>query len=265
MTRAKNQDPNYPVALNPVALITGGSRGLGRSMAQHLAARGVGVILTYRERADEAARVVQAIEESGGTAVALPLDLSQVSHFAAFAQSVERVLAERFQRSRFDYLVNNAGMAGNAPLIEVTEEQFDALMTVHFKSTLFLTQKLVPLLVDGGRILNVSSGLTRITMPTFGVYAAMKGAVEVLTRYFAAELAPRQITVNTLAPGAIETDFAGGFVRDNREVNRRIAESIALGRVGQPDDIGRAASLLLSPDSGWITGQRIEASGGQAL
>ncbi|MEY2935621.1 MAG: hypothetical protein RL033_6370, partial [Pseudomonadota bacterium] len=167
MNQAKNQNGK-----NPIALITGGSRGLGRSMAQHLAARGVGVILTYRERADEAAQVVRGIEESGGTAVALPLDLADVAQYGAFAQSVERVLAERFQRNRFDYLVNNAGMAANAPLIEATEEQFDALMTVHVKSTLFLTQKLVPLLVDGARILNLSSGLTRITLPGYGVYAA---------------------------------------------------------------------------------------------
>jgi NAD(P)-dependent dehydrogenase (short-subunit alcohol dehydrogenase family) len=259
------ENPAHFSANHPVALITGGSRGLGKSMALHLAARGVGVIFTYRERAEEAAQVVKEIEDEGGAAAALPLDLSDVSHFGAFAQKVERVLSERFQRTRFDYLVNNAGMGAHAPLIEATEEQFDALMTVHVKSTVFLTQKLLPLLVDGARILNVSSGLTRFTMPGYGLYAAMKGAVEVLTRYFAKELAGRKITVNTLAPGAIETDFGGGAVRDNPEINRRIAEATALGRVGQPDDIGRAASLLLSPESGWITGQRIEASGGQVL
>ncbi len=250
---------------SPIALITGGSRGLGKSMALHLAQRGAGVVITYRERAEEARQVVHAIEALGGAASALPLDLSDASQFGAFAQGFAQELGRRFERSRFDYLVNNAGMGVHAPLIETTEAQFDALLNVHFKAVLFLTQRLAPLLVDGGRIVNISSGLTRFTFPGYGAYAAMKGAVEVLTRYFARELAGRKITVNTLAPGAIETDFNGGVVRDNPELNRRIAEAIALGRVGLPDDIGGAASLLLSPESGWITGQRIEASGGQAL
>lgn len=250
---------------NPIALITGGSRGLGKSMALQLAARGVGVIITYRERADAARQVVRTIEERGGTAAALALDASKAAGFGAFAESFEQELARRFQRSRFDYLVNNAGTGVHALLSETTEAQVDALLDVHFKAVLFLTQRLAPLLVDGGRILNVSSGLTRFTFPGYGAYAAMKGAVEVLTRYFASELAARRITVNTLAPGAIETDFGGGAVRDDPELNRRIAAAIALGRVGLPDDIGRAASLLLSPESGWITGQRIEASGGQVL
>lgn len=250
---------------SPIALITGGSRGLGKSMALHLAARGAGVIVTYRERAEEAQKVVRAIEERGGAAAALPLDVSDAAGFGEFARRLEQELAQRFQRTRFDYLVNNAGTGIYALLSETTEAQFDELLNVHFKAVLFLTRELAPLLTDGGRILNVSSGLTRFTFPGYGAYAAMKGAVEVLTRYFARELAPRKITVNTLAPGAIETDFNGGAVRDNPELNRRIAEAIALGRVGLPDDIGRAAALLLSPESGWITGQRIEASGGQVL
>lgn len=250
---------------SPIALITGGSRGLGRSMALHLAARGVGVVITYRERAEEARQVVRTIEEQGGCAAALPLDVARAAEFPAFARRVQQELEQRFQRSRFDYLVNNAGAGVHAPLSETTEEQFEWLLNVHFKSVLFLTRELLPLLVDGGRILNVSSGLTRFTFPGYGAYAAMKGAVEVLTRYFARELAPRRITVNTLAPGAIETDFNGGAVRDNPELNRLIAESIALGRVGLPEDVGGAASVLLSPESGWITGQRIEASGGQLL
>ncbi len=249
----------------PIALITGGSRGLGRSMALQLAQRGVGVILTYREQADEAARVVQAIEAEGGAAAALQLDAGEVSSFPAFAQALKGELSRRFQRQRFDYLVNNAGMGAHALVVETSEQQFDALMNVHFKGVFFLTRELLPLLADGGRILNISSGLTRFTMPGFGAYAAMKGAVEVLTRYLAKELAPRKITVNTLAPGAIETDFGGGEVRDNPELNRRVAEGTALGRVGLPDDIGKAVAMLLSPDSGWITGQRIEASGGQGL
>jgi NAD(P)-dependent dehydrogenase (short-subunit alcohol dehydrogenase family) len=250
---------------NPIALITGGSRGLGRSMALQLAERGVDVIITYREKAAEAAQVVQAIERHGRTALALQLDAGDVSSFPAFTQALRGELARRFGRERFDYLVNNAGMGAHSLLIETAEAQFDALLNVHFKGVFFLTQNLLGLVADGGRILNVSSGLTRFTMPGYGAYAAMKGAVEVLTRYLACELAPRNITVNTLAPGAIETDFGGGMVRDNPEVNRRVRAAIALGRVGLPDDIGKVVAMLLTPESAWITGQRIEASGGQVL
>jgi NAD(P)-dependent dehydrogenase (short-subunit alcohol dehydrogenase family) len=250
---------------SPVALVTGGSRGLGKSMALHLADRGVDVIITYRGAAAEAADVVKQIEAKGRTAAAIALDLGSTRGFDAFAAAVKAELAGRFKRDRLDYLVNNAGMGGNASFAETTEEQFDALMNVHFKGTFFLTQKLLPLIADGGRILNVSSGLTRFSFPGYAAYAAMKGGVEVLTRYLAKELGPRKIAVNTLAPGAIETDFGGGVVRDNAELNRMIAAQTALGRVGLPDDIGGAVAVLLAPEGQWITGQRIEASGGMNL
>jgi NAD(P)-dependent dehydrogenase (short-subunit alcohol dehydrogenase family) len=248
-----------------IALVTGGSRGLGKSMALHLAARGVGVILTYRSGKEAALAVVAEVEKRGAKAVALELDVGDSKSFGAFAERVEGELRRVWGRDRFDYLVNNAGLGAHAMLAETTEEQFDELMRVHLKAPLFLTQKLLRLIADGGRILNVSTGLARFTLPGYGAYAAMKGGVEVLTRYWAKELGPRGITVNTLAPGAIETDFGGGVVRDNPEVNKMVASMIALGRVGLPDDIGGAVAMLLAPESRWITGQRIEASGGQGL
>ncbi|WP_437998847.1 SDR family oxidoreductase [Sorangium sp. So ce185] len=250
---------------SPVALVTGGSRGLGKSMALHLADRGVGVILTYRGGAAEAADVVKQIEAKGGKAAALALDVADTRGFGAFAEAVKAELAGRFGRDRLDFLVNNAGIGVHASFAETTEEQFDALVNVHLKGTFFLTQKLLPLIADGGRILNVSSGLARFTFPGYAAYAAMKGGVEVLTRYMAKELGPRKISVNVLAPGAIETDFGGGAVRDNAELNKMIAAQTALGRVGLPDDIGGVVAVLLSPESHWITGQRIEASGGMML
>ncbi|WP_434047663.1 MULTISPECIES: SDR family NAD(P)-dependent oxidoreductase [Sorangium] len=250
---------------NAVALITGGNRGLGKSMALHLADRGAGVVITYRSNAAEAADVVKQIEARGGKAAALALDVGDVRGFDAFAGAVKAELAGRFGRDRLDYLVNNAGIGAHASFVETTEEQFDTLMNVHLKGTFFLTQKLLPLIADGGRIVNVSSGLARFTFPGYAAYAAMKGGIEVLTRYLAKELGPRKITVNVLAPGAIETDFGGGAVRDNAELNRMIAAQTALGRVGLPDDIGGAVALLLSPEGHWINGQRIEASGGMFL
>ncbi|AUX46418.1 3-oxoacyl-ACP reductase [Sorangium cellulosum] len=250
---------------SPVALITGGNRGLGKSMALHLADRGVGVVITYRGNAAEAADVVKQIEAKGGKAAALALDVADTRGFGAFVEAVKAELAGRFGRDRLDYLVNNAGIGVHASFAETTEEQFDALVNVHLKGTFFLTQKLLPLIADGGKILNVSSGLARFTLPGYGVYAAMKGGVEVLTRYMAKELGARKITVNVLAPGAIETDFGGGAVRDNAELNKMIAGQTALGRVGLPDDIGGVVALLLSPESHWINGQRIEASGGTLL
>ncbi len=249
----------------PIALITGGSRGLGKSMALHLADRGTDVILTYKAGADAARAVVAEIEKRGRKAVALQLDVGDGTSYAAFADTVKAQLQERWQRDRFDYLVNNAGIGTYAPFLETTEAQFDELVRVHLKPAMFLTQRLVPLIADGGRILNVSTGLARFTFPGYAAYAAMKGGIEVLTRYQAKELGTRGITVNVLAPGAIETDFGGGAVRDNRELNRMIAGLTALGRVGLPDDVGAAVSMLLSPDSKWITGQRIEVSGGQSL
>lgn len=253
------------IQLNPIACITGGSRGLGRSMALQLAERGVDLVITYLNAQSDAAKVVEQARARGRRAIAVRLDTADTSSFAAFAEQLREALKQHHDRDRFDYLVNNAGTGLHAAFAETTEAQFDALMRVHVKGPFFLTQQLLPLLQDGGRILNVSSGLARFTLPGFAAYASMKGAIEVLTRYQAKELGSRKITVNTLAPGAIETDFGGGVVRDNPEVNQLIASQTALGRVGLPDDVGAAVALLLSPESAWITGQRIEVSGGQSL
>ena len=248
-----------------IALITGGNRGLGRNGALKLAARGTDIIFTYRSHPEEAQAVVKEIEALGARAAALQLDVGDSSQFAAFTQQVSKLLKDHWQRDNFDYLVNNAGHGHYKLFSETTEQEFDALVNVHFKGPYFLTQKLLPLISDGGRILNISSGLTRMTHPGSSTYAAMKGAMEVLTRYQAKELGERRIRVNILAPGAIETDFGGGRVRDTRDINDTIASLTALGRVGLPDDIGDAISAILSDETGWITAQRIEASGGQSL
>ena len=249
----------------PLAIITGGSRGLGRSMALHLADRGVNTIITYQANGAAAQQVCEAVGEKGATCVALPLDLSSSPDMQGFAEEVRSLLASRFERPTFDYLVNNAGHGVYASFEETTEEQLQAIMQVHFKAPFLLTQALLPSIAAGGSIWNVSSGLTRFTLPGYGLYAAVKGAVEVLSRYQAAELGSRNIRVNTLAPGAIATDFGGGAVRDNPELNRHVAASVALGRVGEADDIGAIVALLLSPAAGWLNGQRIEVSGGQSL
>jgi NAD(P)-dependent dehydrogenase (short-subunit alcohol dehydrogenase family) len=248
-----------------IALITGASRGLGKNAALQLAAQGIDVIGTYNSKADEAKALVAEIESLGGRAVMLQLDVAQSEHFADFTTQVADVLRSHFDRQHFDFLINNAGIGLNANFVDTTVAQFDLLMNIHLKGPFFLTQNLLPLMADGGRILNVSSGLTRFSLPGYGAYAAMKGAMEVLTRYQAKELGTRGISVNTLAPGAIETDFGGGTVRDNSDVNSYVASNTALGRVGQPDDIGAAIALLLAPGSQWINGQRIEASGGMFL
>lgn len=248
-----------------IALVTGGSRGLGKSMCLHLAQQGCDIILTYREKAAEAKAVVARIEEMGGKAAALPLDVSRSADFPAFAEAVDETLRTVFLREDFNFLVNNAGYGLGAPFAETTEDQFDQMTAVHFKAAFFLSQTLLPKLRDGGRIVNISSGLTRFSLPGYAAYAAAKGAVEVLTRYMAKELGPRGITVNVLAPGAIATDFGGGKVRDDANINAFVASQTALGRVGQPDDIGAALALLLDDDAGWITGQRIEVSGGMFL
>jgi len=246
----------------PIAFITGGSRGLGRSTALHLAARGVDVILTYRSNVTEAQAVVGQIEALGRRALALELDVGDSASFAAFAQTLKTALQQAWQRERFDYLVNNAGVGLYAPFADATEEQFDTLMKIHLKGPFFLTQKLLPLLNDGGRIVNISSGLTRFSLPGYAAYATMKGGIEVLTRYLAKELGARGIAVNTLAPGAIETDFGGGRLRDDAQLNSFVASQTALGRTGLPDDIGGAISALLQSDNRWVTAQRIEVSGG---
>jgi NAD(P)-dependent dehydrogenase (short-subunit alcohol dehydrogenase family) len=248
-----------------VAFITGGDRGLGRSMALHCADRGVDVILTYRANETAAAEVVSLIQAKGREAAALRLDTSAVSSFDRAVAELKSILQETFRTERFDFLVNNAGFGVHAPFAETTEKQFDDLLNVHFKGVFFLTQKLLPLIKDGGRILNVSSGLARFSLPGYCAYASMKGAVETLTKYLAKELGPRGIAVNVVAPGAIATDFGGGVVRDNPEVNKFIASGTALGRVGQADDIGGVVATLLSEDCRWINGQRIEVSGGVFL
>ena len=252
-------------ALPRIALVTGGSRGLGRSIALHLAQRGTDVLLTYHSKEQEAHDVVRRIQAMGRRAVALQLDAADSASLPAFAGRVRQALATHWQRERFDQLVNNAGVGVHAPFAETTEAQFDQLVAVHLKGSFFLTQKLLPLLEDGGAIVNVSSGLTRFSFPGYAAYAAMKGGVEVLTRYLAKELGPRRISVNTVAPGAIETDFGGGAVRDNAQLNAQIAGVTAQGRVGLPDDVGGAVAALLSDGTQWITGQRIEVSGGMML
>lgn len=245
-----------------IAIITGGSRGLGKSAALKLAEQGVAVILTYHSQAAEADAVVAAIEAQGGQAAALQLDVGNSASFAGFAERVTQLLQTRWQRRDFDFLVNNAGIGIHAAFAETTEAQFDQLMNIHLKGVFFLTQQLAPLISDQGRIINVSTGLTRFSLPGYAAYAAMKGAVEVLTKYLAKELGARGIRVNVVAPGAIETDFGGGVVRDNAAVNGFVASQTALGRVGLPDDIGGVIAGLLSDNSGWINAQRIEASGG---
>ncbi|MEI4487656.1 SDR family oxidoreductase [Frigidibacter sp. MR17.14] len=248
----------------PLALVTGSSRGLGRSMAIHLARRGADVIVTYQGNAEAAAEVVEAIHAEGRKAVALRLDTGAVAGFPAFKVSVIEAMAA-MGHDKLDYLVNNAGFGVHATFEDTTEAQFDALVNVHVKGVFFLTQALLPLIADGGRIVMLSSGLTRLTLPWYPAYGMMKGAVEQLTRYLAKVLGARRITVNTVAPGAIETDFAGGVVRDNAQMNAQIASITAMGRVGLPDDIGAAVADLLTGQFGWVTGQRIEVSGGQGI
>ncbi|MBF5013623.1 SDR family NAD(P)-dependent oxidoreductase [Burkholderia pseudomultivorans] len=247
-----------------IAIVTGGSRGLGRNTVLHLAARGVRSIFTYRANRGEAEQVLTHTAEAGQPAIALQLDTGDIEAFGPFAQQVREALGA-WGVDRFDFLVNNAGTSHHVPIAETTEADFDALYRVHFKGVFFLTQTLLPLIRDGGRIVNVSSGLTRVAMPGSAAYASMKGAVEVLTRYLAKELGPRRIAANVVAPGAIATDFSGGMVRDNPELNRRVAEWTALGRAGEPDDIGPMIASLLSDDNRWVNAQRIEVSGGMAI
>ena len=248
-----------------IALVTGASRGLGRNTALSVARRGDDVVLTYQSREEDARAVVAEINALGREAVALRLDTGDIAGFAPFAGRLRAALRETWGRETFDYLVNNAGHGDMAPIAETTEAQFDRLVNVHFKGVFFLTQALLPLLADGGRIVNLSSGLTRVSFPGFAAYAAVKGAVEVLTVYMAKELGARGIAANAVAPGAIETDFGGGAVRDNPDLNKLFAGMTALGRVGVPDDVGPAVAALLAEDSRWVNAQRIEVSGGQGI
>jgi NAD(P)-dependent dehydrogenase (short-subunit alcohol dehydrogenase family) len=245
-----------------IALITGGSRGLGKDMALNIAGQGHNIILTYNSKKAEADEVVAAIEQQGRKAVALQLNVENTASFSSFRDTVKEALKQTWHRDTFDFLINNAGIGIYAPFTETTEAQFDQLVTIHFKGTFFLSQTLLPLIIDGGKIVNLSSGLSRFSGPGFSVYGAAKGAIDVLTRYMAVELGPRRIRVNAVAPGAIETDFGGGAVRDNPDVNRATASQTALGRAGKPEDIGGVVALLLSDKMDWINGQRIEVSGG---
>lgn len=251
--------------MTTISIVTGGSRGLGRNTAVSIARRGGDVILTYLNGANDAEAVAAEIEVLGRKAVALQLDVGNVSTFAAFAQRVSEALKSTWGVDTFDHLVNNAGHGEMASIAETTEVQFDGLFNVHIKGVFFLTQALLPLLADGGRIVNFSSGLTRIATPGFSAYSAAKSAVETLTLYQAKEFAHRGITANTIAPGAIETDFLGGVVRDTPTYNDAFAGMTALGRVGVPDDIGPAVASLLNADNRWVTAQRIEISGGQSI
>jgi len=251
--------------MNKIALITGGSRGLGKNTVLALAKQGVDVILTFNSKQAEAEAVVAEVQALGVQAAALQLDVGNSKNFPVFAYQLGALLSSKWQRDNFDFLINNAGIGIHASFAETTEEQFDLLMNIHLKGTFFLTQKLLPLIKDGGRIVNISTGLARFCYPGYAAYAAMKGGIEVLSRYMAKELGARGIAVNVVAPGAIETDFGGGRVRDNNELNQQIAAMTALGRVGVPDDIGPMIASLLSESNRWINAQRIEVSGGMML
>ena len=248
-----------------IALVTGGSRGLGKDMSIALAKKGIDVVLTYNTNSKAANEVVAEIGTLGQKAYAFQLDTAQIDTFDSFIKQVTGTLQEQTGSPNFDFLVNNAGTALYAPASVTTEEQLDIIFNVHYKGVFFLTQKALPFINSGGGIVNISSGLTRMTMAGLSVYASIKGAIEIYSRYLANELGERKIRVNALAPGAIATDFGGGMVRDNKEYNDRISELTALGRVGLPDDIGKVVAFLCTDDAYWINGQRIEVSGGQNL
>ncbi|WP_443943959.1 SDR family NAD(P)-dependent oxidoreductase [Pedobacter sp. AW1-32] len=250
---------------NKIALVTGGSRGLGKNAALKLAEKGIGVILTYQSKKEEAEATVAEIKNLGVEAAALQLDVAKASTFDSFLNEVKSVLKSTFQAEKFDFLINNAGIGIHAGFAETSEEQFDTLVNIQFKGPFFLTQKALTILNDGGAIVNISTGLARFSLPGYAAYAAMKGGMETLTKYQAKELGARGIRVNIVAPGAIETDFGGGTVRDNEQVNAHIAAQTALGRVGLPDDIGGVVAFLCTDDARWINAQRIEASGGMFL
>jgi NAD(P)-dependent dehydrogenase (short-subunit alcohol dehydrogenase family) len=245
-----------------IALVTGGSRGLGRDMALRLAEKGLNVILTYNTRAEDAQRVVAQIETTGRKAATLQLNTGAIQSFAGFADRLATTLSEQFGADHFDFLINNAGQGGYKPIPDVTEAFFDDLLNVHFKSVYFLTQQLLPIMNDGGGIVNISSGLTRTSIPGSSVYGSLKSAVETFTRYLAKELGSRGIRANVVAPGAIMTDFGGGRLRNDQQLQNFISSITALGRPGVAEDIGGVVALLCTEDARWVNGQRIEASGG---
>jgi NAD(P)-dependent dehydrogenase (short-subunit alcohol dehydrogenase family) len=250
------------IMANKIAIVTGGSRGLGKDMALRLASNGVDVILTYQSQKDAANEVVTQIENTGAKGVALKFDSSIISSINDFVKEVKGVLETKWNCGTFDFLVNNAGVGATIPYMQATESDFDRFMNIHFKSVYFLTQRLLPLMNDGGSIVNISTGTTRFANPGYSIYASMKGAIEVFTRYLAKEVGPRGIRANVLAPGPIETDFNNAFIRNNPDRKKMMANNTALGRVGEASDIGGIVGFLCSDDSRWVTGQRLEASGG---
>jgi NAD(P)-dependent dehydrogenase (short-subunit alcohol dehydrogenase family) len=250
---------------NKIALVTGGSRGLGKDMALRLAEKGLDVIITYNSQAQDAQAVVAQIQQTGQKAAALQLNTGDIKSFATFTTQLQDVLKNTFNTNHFDYLVNNAGVGGYSPFADVTEELFDQMLNIHFKGVYFLTQKMLTLMNDGGGIVNVSSGLTRVTVPASSAYASMKGAIEVFTRYLAKELGARGIRANVIAPGAIMTDFGGAHLRNSEELQKFISSVTALGRPGVAEDIGGVVAFLCTEDARWVNGQRIEVAGGMAL
>jgi len=250
---------------NKLALITGGSRGLGKEMALRLARSGHDIIITYLSQKKAADDVVKEIKNLGRQAFALQFDANNIASIKDFVHQFSHALQAKCNVPKFDFLINNAGMGETIPFEEVTEADFDKFMNVHFKSVYFLTQKLVPLMNDGGRIINISSGTTQSSVPGYSLYSSMKGAIEVFSRGLAKEVGHKGITVNVVAPGPIETDFNNGSNRDIPERKKFLASRSALGRVGVVKDIGGVISFLCSEDGGWIDGQRIEVSGGVNL
>ncbi|RTL49080.1 MAG: SDR family oxidoreductase [Sphingobacteriales bacterium] len=250
---------------NKIGLITGGSRGLGKNMAVAMAKKGMDVVITYNTNQEAAERVVAEIQSLGQKALAFQLDTRATGSFNAFIQQLTAQLNEQTGSPNIDFLINNAGTALYMPVANTTEAQMEEIFHIHYKGVFFLTQQLLPFINDGGGIINISSGLSRIIVPGYSVYGSLKAAVETLTRYLAIELGTRKIRVNAVAPGAIETDFGGGLMRDNKEVNAQVASHTALGRVGLPDDIGGVVAFLCTDEAYWINGQRIEVSGGQSL
>jgi NAD(P)-dependent dehydrogenase (short-subunit alcohol dehydrogenase family) len=248
--------------ISKIALVTGGSRGLGRNVALALAGGGADVVLTYRSKKEQGEAVVKEIEKLGRKAVALRLDVSDIKSFDAFVAGLTKELQSTWARPTFDFLINNAGIDDRSPIAQTTGASFDTLLNVHFKGVYFLTQKLLPLIADGGRIVNTSTGLTRFAVPGFAAYASMKGAVEVFTKYLAKELGPRRISANIVAPGPIETDFTRAALEEHPEMRGILSQQTTLGRLGVPDDIGPVVAFLCSEAGRWVNAQRIEASGG---
>lgn len=253
------------MALNKIALVTGGSRGLGKNMAIRLAEKGIDVIITYQSQKEAAEAVVKEIESMGRIGVALALDVSDFPSIDKFVQELTETLSTKWTTAHFDFLINNAGIGATIPFDKVTEEDFDRFLNIHFKSVYFLTQKTLPMINDQERIINISTGTTRFYSPGYSVYASMKGAIETLTKYLAKDVGVRGITANVVAPGPIETDFNNAGIRNNPERKAHLGAMTALGRVGQAEDIGGVIAFLCSEDARWITGQRIEASGGAFL